>query len=78
MKLSTSILIAVVLLITAVIDKILMSNDKQNTKKATLRDIWCSLFQPLKDKNTCQPVPKVLKDIVESLETMPGTGSMEV
>jgi len=37
-----------------------------------------SPFQPLKDRNSCQAIPTVLKDIVECLETMPGTGSMEV
>ena len=36
------------------------------------------IFQPLKDKNVCTPPSKLLNDIIDGLETMPGTGSMEV
>ena len=43
-----------------------------------LLNIFMCLFQPLKDKNVCAPLPNLLNDIIDCLETMPGTGSMEV
>ena len=43
-----------------------------------LLNIFRCLFQPLKDKNVCAPLPNLLNDMINCLETMPGTGSMEV
>ena len=44
----------------------------------TCYEYFLYLFQPLKDKNVCAPLPNLLNDIIDCLETMPGTGSMEV
>lgn len=42
------------------------------------REKFSKCLKPLKDKNVCSPPTKLLNDIIDCLETMPGTGSMEI
>ena len=42
------------------------------------REKFSKCLRPLKDKNVCTPPSKLLENIIDCLETMPGTGSMEV
>ncbi|XP_053395117.1 zinc finger FYVE domain-containing protein 26-like [Mercenaria mercenaria] len=42
------------------------------------REKFSKCLKPVKDKNVCSPLPKVLNDIIDCLESMPGTGAMEI
>ncbi|XP_052767439.1 zinc finger FYVE domain-containing protein 26-like isoform X2 [Mya arenaria] len=42
------------------------------------REKFSKCLKPIKDKNACVPLTKVLTDIIDCLESMPGTGSMEI
>ncbi|KAL4238418.1 hypothetical protein ACF0H5_003126 [Mactra antiquata] len=42
------------------------------------REKFTKCLKPVKDKNVCSSLTKVLNDIVDCLESMPGTGTMEI